>query len=51
MFVLLFPNQTGQTQSSVVKIEEVMLQLSTAPPIGSASGSEILLYLEKGKSR
>jgi hypothetical protein len=44
MFVSLFPNWLGQTQSRVVKIEGDMLHLSSATPIMSG-GKQTMSYL------
>jgi hypothetical protein len=45
MFISLFPNWVGQTQPRVVRIEDGMLNLSTASPIMSA-GKRVNSYLQ-----
>jgi hypothetical protein len=45
MFVSLFPNWTGQTQTRVVKIDGDILHLSTEAPIKSG-GKTVMSYLQ-----
>jgi lipocalin-like protein len=45
MFISLFPNWIGQTQSRVVKIEGDELHLSSASPIQSA-GKRVISHLK-----